>query len=135
MMTLYKAGGVWMPPTTTRCAAGLLDVIGPKKDFWMPRKLRSDYYNFNTTSGPTKDLRVRKALNMSVDKKRWPTGGHVQALTAMDATEYFQVYPQPKGDPFDPEKAKEAPGRGRIQRRRRNFDPKKFGSQRNRTDG
>jgi hypothetical protein len=41
-----------------------------------------DYYNFNTTKGPTKDVRVRKALNMSLDKQALADWRHVRPLMA-----------------------------------------------------
>jgi ABC-type oligopeptide transport system substrate-binding subunit len=45
------------------------------KDFMDASERAIDFYNFNTTKGPTKDVRVRKALNMSLDKKAWRIGG------------------------------------------------------------
>lgn len=125
MLTLYKAGELDATYNHTVPAAWL-DVIGPKKDFMDAPEAAIDYYNFNTTSGPTKDLRVRKALNMSVDKKALADWRHVQALTAMTPTGIFPGYPQPKGDPFDPEKGKKLLVEAGYKDAAGNFDPKKF---------
>src|SRR6185437_14190635 len=80
MLTLYKAGELDATYNHTVPSAWL-DVIGPRKDFMDAPEAAIDYYNFNTVKGPTKDLRVRKALNMSIDKKALADWRHVQPLT------------------------------------------------------
>ena len=52
-------------------------------------------------------MRVRKALNMSLNKQALAAWRHVKPLTTMTPDGMFPGYPQPKGDPFDPEKAKQ----------------------------
>jgi len=125
MMSLYKAGDLDATYNHTVPSAWL-NVIGPMKDFMDAPEAAIDYYNFNTTKGPTKDLRVRKALNMSLDKKALADWRHVRALTAMTPDGIFPGYPQPKGDPFDPEKAKKLLAEAGYRDAAGNFDPRKF---------
>jgi len=125
MMSLYKAGELDATYNHTVPAAWL-DVIGPLKDFMDAPEAAIEYYNFNTKSGPTKDLRVRKALNMSIDKQALADWRHIQPLTAMTPTGIFPGYPQPKGDPYDPEKAKKLLAEAGYKDGAGNFDPKKF---------
>lgn len=125
MLNLYKAGEVDATYNHTVPAAWL-DVVGHLKDFMDAPEAAIDFYNFNTTSGPTRDLRVRKALNMSLDKKALADWRHVAPLTAMTPSGIFPGYPQPKGDPFDPEKAKKLLVEAGYKDSAGNFDPKKF---------
>jgi oligopeptide transport system substrate-binding protein len=106
--------------------AAWLDVVGHLKDFMDAPEAAIDFYNFNTSSGPTRDVRVRKALNMSLDKKVLADWRHVAALTAMTPNGIFPGYPQPQGDPFDPEKAKKLLAEAGYKDSAGNFDPKKF---------
>ncbi len=125
MMSLYKAGEVDAIYNHT-VPAGWLDAIGPMKDFMDAPEAATDFYNFNTTKGPTKDVRVRKALNMSVDKQALADWRHVKVLKAMTPEGIFPGYPQPQGDPFDPEKAKALLAEAGYQNASGKFDPKKF---------
>jgi oligopeptide transport system substrate-binding protein len=125
MLNLYKAGELDVTYNHTVPAAWL-DVVGHLKDFMDAREAAIDFYNFNTSSGPTKDVRVRKALNMSLDKKALADWRHVASLTAMTPDGIFPGYPQPKGDPFDPEKAKKLLAEAGYKDAAGNFDPKKF---------
>lgn len=125
MLSLYKAGELDLTYNHTVPAAWL-EVIGHRKDFMDAPEAAIDFYNFNTTSGPTKDVRVRKALNMSLDKKALAAWRHVAALTAMTPNGIFPGYPQPKGDPFDPEQAKKLLAEAGYKDSAGNFDPKKF---------
>src|SRR5581483_786737 len=125
MMSLYKAGELDATYNHTVPSAWL-DVIGPLKDFMDAPEAAIDYYNFNTSKGPTADVRVRKAMNMSLDKKALANWRHVKALTAMTPDGIFPGYPQPKGDPFDPEKAKRLLAEAGYRDASGNFDPKKF---------
>ncbi|HYW72987.1 MAG TPA: peptide ABC transporter substrate-binding protein [Pyrinomonadaceae bacterium] len=125
MLNLYKAGELDVTYNHTVPAAWL-EVIGHLKDFMDGPEAGIDFYNFNTTSGPTKDVRVRKALNMSIDKKALAAWRHVAPLTAMTPDGIFPGYPQPKADPFDPEKAKRLLADAGYKDAAGNFDPKKF---------
>jgi oligopeptide transport system substrate-binding protein len=125
MLSLYKAGEIDGTYNHTVPAAWL-DVVGHLKDFMDAPEAAIDFYNFNTSSGPTKDVRVRKALNMSLDKKALADWRHVAALTAMTPDGIFPGYPQPKGDPFDPEKAKQLLAEAGYKDAAGKFDPKKL---------
>jgi oligopeptide transport system substrate-binding protein len=125
MLSLYKAGELDVTYNHTVPAAWL-DVVGHLKDFMDAPEAAIDFYNFNTSSGPTKDVRVRKALNMSLDKKALADWRHVAALTTMTPDGIFPGYPLPKGDPFDPEKAKKLLADAGYKDAGGNFDPKKL---------
>ncbi len=125
MLNLYKSGDLDVTYNHTVPSAWL-DVIGHLKDFMDAPEAAIDFYFFNTTAGPTKDLRVRKALNMSLNKKALADWRHVAPLTAMTPSGIFPGYPQPKGDPFDPEKAKKLLAEAGYKDAAGNYDPKKF---------
>jgi oligopeptide transport system substrate-binding protein len=125
MMSLYKAGEIDAMYNHT-VPSSWLDVIAPLKDFMDAPEAAIDYYNFNTIKGPTRDVRVRKALNMSLNKKALADWRHVRPLTAMTPDGIFPGYPQPKGDPFDPDKAKRLLAEAGYSDAAGNFDPKKF---------
>ena len=125
MLSLYKAGGLDATYNHTVPAAWL-DGIGPMKDFMDASEAAIDFYNFNTTKGPTKDVRVRKALNMSLDKKALADWRHVRSLTSIIPDGIFPGYPQPKGDSFDPEKAKRLLAEAGYHDGSGKFDPQKF---------
>ncbi len=127
MLNLYKAGELDATYNHTVPAAWL-DVIGPLKDFMDAPEAAIDFYNFNTTKGPTQDVRVRKALNMSLDKKALADWRHIKPLTGMIPDGIFPGYPQPKGDPFDPDKAKRLLADAGYRDGSGNFDAKKFGA-------
>src|SRR5256714_4714881 len=105
MLNLYKAGELEATYNHT-VPAPWLETISPLKDFKDAPEAAFDFYNFNTTTGPARDTRVRKALNMSIDKQAKADWRHVQPLTAMTPAGIFPGYPQSKGDSFDPERAK-----------------------------
>ena len=125
MMSLYKAGEL-DAMYNHAVPAAWLEVIGPMKDFMDAPEAAIDYYRFNTVKGPTRDVRVRKALNMSLDKKALADWRHVKPLTTMTPGGIFPGYPLPKGDPFDPEKAKHLLAEAGYRNAAGNFDPKKF---------
>lgn len=125
MINLYKAGELdamynHTVPTPWR------DVIAPLKDFMDAPEAANEFYRFNTTKGPTKDVRVRKALNMALDKQAMADWRHVKPLTAFIPEGVFPGYPQPRGDPFDPNKAKRLLVEAGYGDAAGNFDPKKF---------
>ena len=125
MLNLYKAGEVDALYNHTIPSAWL-SAIEPMKDFMDAPEAAIDYYNFNTKNGPTKDIRVRKALNMAIDKKAFAAWRKLQPLTAIIPTGIFPGYPHPKGDQFDPEKAKQLLVEAGYKDAAGKFDPKKF---------
>ena len=125
IMSLYKAGEV-DAIYNHAVPSAWLSVIGPMKDFMDAPEAAIDYYNFNTKSGPTKDLRVRKALNMAIDKKAFAAWRQVQPLTGIIPTGIFPGYPHPKGDSYDPEKAKQLLAEAGYKDASGKFDPQKF---------
>ena len=125
MLNLYKAGELDAMYNHTVPAAWL-EVMGSMKDFMDAPEAAIDYYRFNTTRGPTKDIRVRKALNMSLDKVALANWRHVKPLTAFTPTGIFPGYPQPAGDPFNPEMAKRLLAEAGYADASGKYDPEKF---------
>jgi oligopeptide transport system substrate-binding protein len=105
IMNLYKAGEIDAMLNHT-VQAPWVDSIAPYKDYMDAPEATIEYYQFNCTRGPTSDVRVRKALNMSIDKVAVGAWRHAKPLTAITPEGMFPGYPQPKGDKFDPERAK-----------------------------
>lgn len=124
IMNLYKAGEI-DAMLNHNVQAPWLDLIAPYKDYMDAPEATIEYYQFNCTRPPTNDVRVRKALNMSVDKQAVGTWRHAKPLTAITPEGMFPGYPQPKGDPFDPEKAKTLLADVGYRDGSGKFDPKK----------
>jgi oligopeptide transport system substrate-binding protein len=125
MMNLYKAGEI-DAMLNHAVPAAWLDMIAPMKDYMDAPEATIEYYQFNCKRPPTSDVRIRKALNMGVDKKALSAWRHAQPLTAITPEGMFPGYPQPKGDPFDPEKAKSLLVEAGYRDSSGKFDPKKF---------
>src|SRR6266404_4360816 len=125
IMNLYKAGEI-DAMLNHNVQAPWVNLITPYKDFMDTPEATIEYYQFNCTRAPTSDVRVRKALNMSIDKKAVAAWRHAKPLTAITPEGIFPGYPQPKGDPFDPEKAKTLLADAGYRDAAGNFDPKKF---------
>lgn len=125
IMNLYKAGEI-DAIYNHQVQAAWLDMIAPFKDYMDAPEAAIEYYQFNCTRPPTNDVRVRKALNMSVDKKAVGAWRHAKPLTAITPEGMFPGYPQPKGDPFDPEKAKTLLADAGYRDSSGKFDPKRF---------
>jgi oligopeptide transport system substrate-binding protein len=125
IMNLYKAGEI-DAMLNHSVPAQWLSVISPMKDFMDAPEAAIEFYLYNTTRGPTSDVRVRKALNMSIDKKALAAWRHIKPLTALTPEGIFPGYPQPKGDPFDPEKAKQLLAQAGYRDSSGKFDPGKF---------
>lgn len=125
IMSLYKAGDI-DAMLNHSVPAPWFDVISPMKDFMDRPEAAIEYYVFNTTKGPTADVRVRKALNMSVDKEALAKWRHILPLTAFTPEGIFPGYPQPKGDSFDPERAKRLLAEAGYRDGSGQFDPQKF---------
>lgn len=109
-MNLYKVGEVDAVLNHTVPNAWL-DVVRKKKDYMDAPEVAIDYIQINVTQPPMNDVRVRRAFNMAIDKEAWATWRKiVLPLTAFTPEGIFQGYPQPKGDKFDPERARQLLG-------------------------
>jgi oligopeptide transport system substrate-binding protein len=107
--------------------AAWLDVVRPLKDYMDAPECGVDYYLINVTKYPMTDVRVRRAFNMAIDKvayARWRQV--VKPLTAFTPEGIFQGYPQPKGDEFNPQKARSLLAEAGFKDSNGNFDPAKF---------
>ncbi len=125
-MNMYKAGQIDAVLNHTVPAAWL-DMVRPLKDYMDAPEVAIDYYQINTKKPPMNDVRVRKAFNMSIDKialSKWRR--IVKPLTAFSPEGIFPGYPQPKGDEFNPTKAKQLLAEAGYKDASGNFDPKKF---------
>ncbi|MEP6635471.1 MAG: ABC transporter substrate-binding protein, partial [Acidobacteriota bacterium] len=88
-----------------------LDSVRPKKDFMDAAEAAITYLLINVTQPPMNDLRVRRAFNMAIDKVTYSKSKRTtKPLSAFTPEGIFVGYPQPKGDPFDPEQARKLLG-------------------------
>ncbi|PYS69839.1 MAG: hypothetical protein DMF69_15600 [Acidobacteria bacterium] len=107
IMNLYKVGEVDAVLNHTVPNAWL-EVVKTKKDYMDGVEASIDFLQINVTQPPMNDVRVRKAFNYAIDKNAWAAWRKiVKPLTAFTPEGIFQGYPQPKGDQFDPEKARQ----------------------------
>lgn len=110
IMNLYKVGEVDAVLNHTVPNAWL-DVVRNRKDYMDGAEAAIDFLQINVTQPPMNDVRVRKAFNMAIDKHAWATWRKiVKPLTAFSPEGIFAGYPQPKGDQFDPQRARELLG-------------------------
>lgn len=126
IMNLYKAGEVDGVLNHTVPAAWL-EVIRPLKDYMDAPEAAITYFQINVTRPPMNNVLVRKAFNMAVDKEalsKWRKT--TKPLTAFSPEGVFPGYPQPKGDKFDPVKAKQLMAQAGYKDAAGNYDPKKF---------
>ncbi|MGB8509318.1 MAG: peptide ABC transporter substrate-binding protein [Pyrinomonadaceae bacterium] len=125
-MNLYKAGEVDAVPNHSVPAAWL-DGIRPLKDYMDAPEAGIEYYLINVTKPPMNDVRVRKAFNMAIDKRAAADWKRiVKPLTAFSPEGIFKDYPQPKGDEFNPERAKKLLVEAGYKDASGKFDPSKF---------
>jgi oligopeptide transport system substrate-binding protein len=107
IMNLYKVGEVDAVLNHTVPNAWL-EVVRTKKDYMDSREAGIDFLQINVTRPPMNDVRVRKAFNQAIDKNAWAAWRKiVKPLTAFTPEGIFPGYPQPKGDEFNPEKARQ----------------------------
>ena len=126
MMNLYKAGEVDAVYNHTVPAAWV-DQIRSMKDFVDKPEVSIEYYMLNTKQPPMNDIRVRKAFNMAIDKAGLARYRRtVKPLTAFSPEGIFPGYPQPTGDPFDPQQAKKLLVSAGYGDASGNFDPAAF---------
>jgi len=107
IMNLYKVGEVDAVLNHTVPNAWL-EVVRTKKDYMDAVEAAIDYLQINVTKPPMNDVRVRKAFNFAIDKTAWAQWRKiVKPLTAFTPEGIFQGYPQPKGDQFNAERARQ----------------------------
>lgn len=107
IMNLYKAGEIdgFLNHTVP---AGWMDFIRPLRDYMDATENGNDYYDFQCRRGLFTDKRLRKAFNLAIDKiafAKWRKT--VKPLTGFVPEGIFPGYPNPKGDSFDPERARQ----------------------------
>jgi oligopeptide transport system substrate-binding protein len=106
IMNLYKVGEVDAVLNHTVPNAWL-EVVKVKQDYMDGPEAAINYLLINTTQPPMNDVRVRKAFNYSIDKDAWAKWRKiVKPLTAFTPSGIFKDYPQPQGDPFNPEEGR-----------------------------
>src|SRR5262249_9157251 len=125
ILNLYKAGEI-DAMLNHAVQAQWLDMIGPMKDYMDAPEAAIEYWQFNCRLAPTSDVRVRKALNMSLDKNAIAAWRHQRPLTGLTPEGVFPGYPQPKGDQFNPEQAKSLLADAGYRDSSGKFDPQKF---------
>jgi oligopeptide transport system substrate-binding protein len=107
IMNLYKVGEVDAVLNHTVPNAWL-EVVRTKKDYMDGAEAAINYLQINVTQPPMNDVRVRKAFNMAIDKNAWASWRKiVKPLTAFTPEGIFSGYPQPKGDAFNPDRARQ----------------------------
>ncbi len=126
MMNLYKAGEVDAVFNHVVPVAWL-DLIRPLRDYMDAPENAIGYYMFNVTRAPMDDVRVRKAFNAAIDKEALADFRRVtKPLTAFTPEGIYPGYPQPGGDPFDAERAKQLLAEAGYADADGNYDPETF---------
>jgi oligopeptide transport system substrate-binding protein len=110
IMNLYKVGEIDAVGNHS-VPVGWLDVVRTKKDYMDGVEAAIDYLQINVTQPPMNDVRVRKAFNFAINKEAWAVWKKiVKPLTAFTPEGSFAGYPQPKGDQFNPDRARQLLG-------------------------
>jgi oligopeptide transport system substrate-binding protein len=109
-LNLYKVGNADAVLNHTVPNAWL-DYISSYKDYMDGAEAAIVYININVTKPPMNDLRVRRAFNLAIDKVNYSKSRHItKPLSAFTPVGIFVGYPQPKGEDFDPVKARKLLG-------------------------
>ena len=88
-----------------------LDIVRPKKDYMDGAEAAITFIMMNVTQPPMNDLRVRRAFNLAIDKETYSKSKRItKPLYAFTPEGIFVGYPQPKGETFNPEKARQLLG-------------------------
>jgi oligopeptide transport system substrate-binding protein len=126
-MNLYKAGDVDATYNHTVPAAWLKSGLLEMKDYMNAPENAVEFYQINTTKPPMNDVRVRKALNMAIDREALAKYRVVTKPNGSITPEgIFHNYPRPKGYELDVEGAKRLLAQAGYKDAAGNFDPKKF---------
>jgi oligopeptide transport system substrate-binding protein len=106
MMNLYKAGEVYATYNHT-VPSSWIPLVSRYQDYMDAPEVATEAYVLNTTAGPTADVRVRHALNMTIDRDALARFRRAAKPTTSEVpVGMFPGYVSPKGDSFDPERAK-----------------------------
>jgi ABC-type oligopeptide transport system substrate-binding subunit len=125
-MNLYKAGVVDAVHNHTVPAAWI-DSIRGLEDYMDEAELACEYYTFNTTRAPMNDVRVRKAFNAAIDKEALAAFRRVsKPLTGFVPIGLFPGYPHPRGDAFDPVRARALLAEAGFRNAAGDYDPSTF---------
>ncbi|MDQ3802655.1 MAG: peptide ABC transporter substrate-binding protein [Acidobacteriota bacterium] len=125
-MNLYKAGEVDAVLNHTVPVAWM-DMIRPLKDYMDAPEAAIEFLTVNVTRPPMNDVRVRRAFNMAINKRAMADWKRiVKPLTAFTPEGMFPGYPQPKGDDFDPERARQLLAEAGYRDPGGKYDPSKF---------
>ena len=126
MMNLYKAGEVYATFNHT-VPSSWIPLVRQYKDYMDAPEVATEAYVFNTTKGPTKDVRVRHALNMAIDKEALARFRRAaKPTTSTVPLKMFPGYPSPQGDTFDSAKAKALLAQAGYTDSAGQFDPSVF---------
>ncbi|WP_050724886.1 peptide ABC transporter substrate-binding protein [Vulgatibacter incomptus] len=114
MMRLYRTGELDWIGSDTKPPQEYLDYLATRSDYRTSRDLTTYFYWFNlrddSPASALKDKRVRKALDMSIDKesivKFVMRGGERPAGTVVPDLFVDEGYVPPPGNPYDPEGAR-----------------------------
>lgn len=122
-LNLYKAGDLDYIGDNTSIGLEALPFVSTKKDFLRAAQLNVYWYELNTKRPPLGDVRVRRALNMAIDKAQLVervlrggqipashfvpdyTGSGYSAQVEADRKAGTDPFPAP-GKDFDPERAR-----------------------------
>jgi oligopeptide transport system substrate-binding protein len=107
MMNLYRVGEVDATPNHSIISAWI-DEVRYKKDYMAAPEAAVIYIVINTTKPPMNDLRVRRALDLALDKetaRKWRK--IVKPLKGITPDGIFPGFPEPKGNSFDADKARQ----------------------------
>jgi oligopeptide transport system substrate-binding protein len=128
MMNLYKAGELDATYNHTVPAAWLKAGLRYAKDYMDAPENGTQYWQLNTTKGPTADKRVRKALAMTIDRKALESFRVVsKALGGFVPDGILPGYQGPPGFiKLDVEGAKRLLAEAGYKDAAGNFDPSKF---------
>ena len=128
MMNLYKAGEVYATFNHT-VPASWIPLVRQYKDYMDAPEVATEAYVFNTTKGPTRDVRVRHALNMAIDKPALARFRRAaKPTTSTVPIGMFPGYPSPHGDSFDPVEAKALLAKAGYVDASGGYDPERFPS-------
>ncbi|HEX3558598.1 MAG TPA: peptide ABC transporter substrate-binding protein [Pyrinomonadaceae bacterium] len=127
IMNLYKAGEVDATFNHTVPAAWLKSGVRYMKDYMDAPENGSAYWQINTTKPPLDDKRVRKALNMTIDRNALADYRVVsKANNTFVPQGILHGYPRIQGFNLDVEGAKRLLVEAGYKDATGNYDPKKF---------